>query len=58
MRPDENNDALPENGGQQQEQEETQHTVPNPFDPNDQRKISDEELENEQKYKEALTERD
>ena len=32
--------------------------VHNPFDPNDTRKISEEELENEQKFKEALTERD
>lgn len=33
-------------------------TVHNPFDPNDKRQITQEDIENEQKFKEALSERD
>jgi hypothetical protein len=32
--------------------------VHNPFDPNDKRQITQEDIDNEQKYKEALSERD
>jgi hypothetical protein len=53
----ENNDK---DQGVEKSNKEQEHTIPvhNPFDPNDKRKISEEELENEQKFKEALTERD
>jgi len=53
MLPDKEQDASSSNSEQ-----EKVLPVHNPFDPNDDTKITEEDLENEQKYKEALTERD
>ena len=50
---------IPENEENTNRQEEgSKSHVPNPFDPNDQRELSAEEIENEKKFKEALTERE
>jgi hypothetical protein len=42
------------------QKEENQKPLPvhNPFDPNDTRTITQEDIENEEKFKEAMTERD
>lgn len=44
----------------QVENSPTEHPLPvhNPLDPNDSRQITQEDIENEQKYKQALTDRD
>jgi hypothetical protein len=54
--PKENNQPAP----QSPEQESSQQPLPlhNPLDENDHRKITQEDIDNEQKFKEALTERD
>ena len=54
MQPSKENETSIE---QDNEQEEST-TLHNPFNPDDERTFSTEDLENEQKYKEALTERD
>ncbi|GEO10958.1 hypothetical protein [Segetibacter aerophilus] len=42
------------------QKEENQKPLPvhNPFDPNDTRKITQEDIDNEERFKEAMTERD
>jgi hypothetical protein len=55
MRPRDNEDVAGNQGAQEQEQKPH---VPNPFDPQDAGQISKEDIENEQKFKEAMTERD
>ena len=54
---------LTTNQDKQDEQDENKEKqeplrVHNPFDPNDKREITQEDIENEQKFKEALSERD
>jgi len=55
-----NTSDTPGQQGQSSEENKQETLLPfhNPLDPNDDRKISKEDLENEEKYKEALTERD
>ena len=50
----------PQEGASQQEENNDQQPLPvhNPLDPTDDRQITQEDIETEQKYKEALTERD
>ena len=43
---------------QEKIQDEQSMPVHNPLNPDDNKKITQEEIDNEQKYKEALTERD
>jgi len=45
-------------GNDQQQQNEEPLQVHNPFNPNDDKAITQEDLDNEQKIKEAMTERD
>lgn len=47
-----------DNNGGQEDKSEQPLPVHNPLDPADHRQITQEDIENEQKYKEALTERD
>ena len=54
MLPDKENDAAT----QQDNQQDESSILHNPFNPDDERTFSTEDLENEQKFKEALTERD
>ncbi|MDB5248947.1 MAG: hypothetical protein JWQ40_3341 [Segetibacter sp.] len=53
-----NNPAIGVGNDDNSSKDEKETTVPNPFDPNDDKQITQEDIENEQKYKEALTERD
>lgn len=56
------NSKIMENDKSKNENEENKDEMPlpvhNPLNPDDDKKISQEEIDNEQKYKEALTERD
>ncbi|MCW3114662.1 MAG: hypothetical protein JWR18_3058 [Segetibacter sp.] len=58
----ENNKSQTDQPGksENESQNEDQQALPvhNPFDPNDKRQITQEDIDNEQKYKEALSERD
>ena len=58
----ENNQAQPNNEGTQENQEDNKDQQPlpvhNPFDPNDKRKITQEDLDRMDQFKEAITERD
>ncbi len=51
-------DANDENNSSKDEKSNEHVTVPNPFEPGNDKQITQEDIENEQKYKEALTERD
>ena len=52
------NETIKNDNGQEENKAEQPLHVHNPLDPDDHRKITQEDIENEQKYKEALTERD
>jgi hypothetical protein len=58
----ENNKSDTNTSNEKDSQEESKNQQPltlhNPLNPDDPRKITQEDIENEQKYKEALTERD
>lgn len=58
----ENNQPNTSHEGKQQKQENYTNQVPlpvhNPLDPNDKRKITQEDLDRMDQYKEAMTERD
>jgi hypothetical protein len=53
-----NQDKNEQSSNEQKSDNKQEHGIPNPFDPNDKRTISQEDLDNEEKFKEALTERD
>jgi len=60
MLDDKNNLSEKKEAAEASEDAQQKPDVPlhNPLDPSDDRKITQEDIENEQKYKEALTERD
>jgi hypothetical protein len=50
--------AQPEEQHDDKSTTEKPHHVPNPFEPGSENQVSQEDVDNEQKYKEALSERD
>ena len=56
--PNAGNNSGQNNESNENKNEESSHSVPNPFDKNEKQQLTQEEIDNEQKFKEALTERD
>ena len=54
------NDKNENNGNASEKENKAEQPLPvhNPLDPGDNKQITQEDIDNEQKYKEALTERD